>query len=37
MLQRQSRGAVHCGPIETLALVEEFVGMGFEWGVSDGN
>ena len=25
------------GPIETQALVEELGGMGFEWGVSDGN
>lgn len=25
------------GPIETRALIEELVGMRFEWGVSDGN
>jgi len=25
------------GRIETQALVEDLVGMGFEWGVSDGN
>jgi len=25
------------GRIETQALLEELVGIGFEWGVSDGN